>query len=267
MDCKADYDLYIKKDIGDNKTTEKTSKNVSGYKMNRKIRSLLDPRTKLLLLLTSSIFVVGKAGDGHMDLFYWILVYIPVFLLFVEHEWKTGIAAIVIYIGSYYAQKALQHDLNQLESILALTLFIMTALLPTIFLARYIISTTKVSEFMAAMQRMHVTDKLTIPISVIFRFFPTIGEEYRAINDAMRMRGIAFGGRKMGEAVEYRMVPLIASCSIIGEELSAAAMTRGLEVGAKRTCIWQIGFGIWDYLMIAFCVTCYIWWIVGGFIL
>jgi energy-coupling factor transport system permease protein len=235
------------------------------YRLDRNIHSLLDPRTKLLLLFTSSVFVLGNAGEAWMSVFYWILVYLPVLLLFAEKEWKTGLGAIAVYIASYYAQIALQHDLNAIESILALMLYIITKILPTIILARYIIKTTKVSEFLTAMKRIHITDKLNIPISVIFRFFPTVIEESKAINDAMRMRGIEMGAKKATEAVEYRLVPLIASCSIIGEELSAAAMTRGLEVGKKRSCIWNIRFGFADMIIIALCLACFGWWIAGRF--
>lgn len=235
------------------------------YRLDRNAHSLLDPRTKLLLLFTSSIFVVGNAGAKWMVVFYWILVYLPVLLLFVEKEWKIGLLAIVIYIGSYFSGQALQHDLSALESVLALMLYIITKVLPTVILARYIVKSTKVSEFLTAMNRMHVPDKLTIPISVIFRFFPTVAEESKAINDAMRMRGVEMGANKAAEAVEYRMVPLIASCSIIGEELSAAAMTRGLDVEVKRSCIWKIRFGIQDWVIIMLCVCCFVWWGIGRF--
>ena len=235
------------------------------YRLDRNVHSLLDPRTKLLLLFTSSVFVVGNAGEKQMMVFYWILVFLPVFLLFIEKEWKAGIVAIAVYIGSFYAQMALQHDLTAFESALALILYIITKILPTVILARYIVKTTKVSEFLAAMNRLHVTDKLTIPVSVIFRFFPTVVEESRSINDAMRMRGIEMGAKKATEAVEYRIVPLIASCSIIGEELSAAAMTRGLDVGKKRSCIWNIRFGLFDFIIIALCLSCFIWWGIGRF--
>lgn len=215
------------------------------YKLDRNVHSLLDPRTKLLLLFTSSVFVVGNAGEKRMVVFYWILVCLPVLLLFVEKEWKAGLISASIYVGSYFAQRTLQHDLSALESALALMLYIITKILPTVILARYIVKTTKVSEFLTAMNRLHVTDKLTIPISVIFRFFPTVVEESRSINDAMRMRGIEMGAGKAAEAVEYRMVPLIASCSIIGEELSAAAMTRGLDVGKK-----EAAYGISDLVLL-----------------
>ena len=51
------------------------------YRLDRNVHSLLDPRTKLLLLLTSSIFVIGNAGEKYMYVFYWVLVFLPVFLL------------------------------------------------------------------------------------------------------------------------------------------------------------------------------------------
>ena len=235
------------------------------YKLDRNVHSLLDPRTKLLLLFTSSVFVIGNAGEAWMQAFYWMLVYLPVLLLLAEKEWKTAVIAIAIYIGSFYAQMALRHDLTMLESALALSLFIITKILPTIILARYIVKSTKVSEFLAAMNRLHISDKLTIPISVIFRFFPTVVEESGSINDAMRMRGIEMGADKATEAVEYRMVPLIASCSIIGEELSAAAMTRGLDVGKRRSCIWNIKFRFFDWIIILFCISCFAWWGIGRF--
>jgi len=235
------------------------------YRLDRNAHSLLDPRTKLLLLFTSSVFVIGTAGGKQMVIFYWILVYLPVLLLFAEKEWKAGTVAVAVYVGSYFAQRALQHDLTAVESVLALMLFILTKILPTVILARYIVKSTKVSEFITAMHRMHVTDKITIPISVIFRFFPTIAEESKAINDAMRMRGIEMGAKKATEAVEYRIVPLIASCSIIGEELSAAAMTRGLDMGKKRSCIWNIKFRLQDYAVTALCFACFVWWGIGRF--
>ena len=71
----------------------------------------------------------------------------------------------------------------------------MTRFAPGIMTGAYLISSTSVSEFIGAMERMHITEKIVIPMSVIFRFFPTISEEYQAIRDAMKMRNIHFGGK------------------------------------------------------------------------
>ena len=44
----------------------------------------------------------------------------------------------------------------------------------------------------------------------------------------MKMRNIRFGGKNPFLMVEYRLVPLMVSVVKIGDELSAAALTRGL---------------------------------------
>lgn len=95
---------------------------------------------------------------------------------------------------------------------------------------------------MAAMNRMHMPEGLSISIAVMMRFFPTLSEEYRFIQDAMRMRGIQFGGGKLTQMVEFRMIPLLFSSISIGEELSAAAITRGLGAPVRRTNVCEIGF-------------------------
>ena len=63
-------------------------------------------------------------------------------------------------------------------------------MVPSAMMGYYLLSTTKVSEFVLAMQRMHIPEAFIIPFSVMFRFFPTIFEEAESIGNAMRMRGI-----------------------------------------------------------------------------
>ena len=122
---------------------------------------------------------------------------------------------------------------------------------PSAMMGYYLLSTTKVSEFVLAMQRMHIPEAFIIPFSVMFRFFPTISEEAGSIGNAMRMRGIT--GKnffKNPQAVlEYRIVPLMMSVVTIGNDLSAAALTRGLGNGKKRTSICKIGFHWKDFAL------------------
>ena len=110
---------------------------------------------------------------------------------------------------------------------------------------------------------MHVPDELTIPMCVMFRFFPTVREEYASIRAAMRMRGIGFGGGKVAKMLESRMVPMLSCSAKIGDELSASALTRGLGVSRKRTNICHIGFGIWDYAVFLLVLAACAAWILG----
>ena len=84
-------------------------------------------------------------------------------------------------------------------------------------------------------------------------------DESRAIGNAMRMRGIRlFSLRTLKNPVaflEYRLVPLLVSITKIGDELSIAAVTRGLSAETKRTCIAKIEFRWVDFVVCAYCIV------------
>ncbi len=96
---------------------------------------------------------------------------------------------------AYISQTLLMSIAYGAVNFLFVALGIAARFMPGIAMASYMVGTTTVSEFMASMERMHIPQKITIPMSVMFRFFPTVGEEYGSIADAMRMRGIRFGAR------------------------------------------------------------------------
>ena len=131
---------------------------------------------------------------------------------------------------------------------------IITRFTPCVIAAFFLMTTTSVSEFIGSMKKMHITDKITIPLSVVFRFFPTVKEDAGAINDAMKMRGITPNNPML--MLEYRVVPLIISTVKAGEDLSCSALTRGLGSPKKRTNMCDIGFHLWDWLIFGICVCC-----------
>lgn len=76
------------------------------------------------------------------------------------------------------------------------------------------------------------------------------------------MRGIGIR-RSPVAMLEYRMVPLIVSVVKIGDELSAAAVTRGLGGNNKRTNYCQIGFKPWDVVFFLFMTVSFIAFIIA----
>ena len=64
------------------------------------------------------------------------------------------------------------------------------------------------------------------------------------------MRGITFGGGSAVKMIEYRMIPLLFSCVNIGDELSAAAITKGLGGKIRRTSVEVLRLKAADYLLI-----------------
>jgi energy-coupling factor transport system ATP-binding protein len=219
---------------------------------------LLDPRTKLILLLTITTLMFSTSNEGIMNIVKPCLSLVPFALILSERRFKTAGKYLVLYAVCFILERIALTSLSGLLSFIVLAVTsIMTRFAPGIMTGAYLISSTSISEFIGAMERMHITEKIVIPMSVIFRFFPTISEEYQAIRDAMKMRGIRFGGKNPFLMLEYRLVPLMVSVVKIGDELSAAALTRGLGAPVKRTNVCQIGFHVQDLIAILFCVICF----------
>lgn len=218
---------------------------------------LLDPRTKLLMLITVTSLMLSTGNSGVMNIVKPVLSILPFVLLLTEGKWKTAAKYLVLYAVCFALERLALYRLSGLVSFLLLAVCsIMTRFAPGIMMGEFLIASTSVSDFIAAMKRMHVSEKIIIPLPVIFRFFPTIGEENRAIADAMR--GIRFGGKHPGLVLEYRLIPLMISIVKIGDELSAAALTCGLGAPVHRTDICKIGFHAQDFAMIAVCLAAFV---------
>ena len=174
----------------------------------------LDPRTKLALLITIALFVLSGGGGAASKQFAPILAAVPLILLLTEKSWKGSVIYFVLYGGSYILQLWALPHLSGLPNFLVVAIcgFFMR-FVPGIMMGYITVRTTTVSEFVASMKKLHLPEQIIIPMSVIFRFFPTVVEEYNAIGDAMKMRGIRFGGGKASAMLEYRLVPVIM-CSV-----------------------------------------------------
>lgn len=219
---------------------------------------VLDPRTKLFMLVTITTLMFSTSNEGIMNVVKPILSLIPFALILSERRFKTAGKYALLYVACFILERLALNVWSGMISFMVLAVSsIMTRFAPGIMTGAYLISSTSVSEFIGAMERMHITEKIIIPLSVIFRFFPTIGEEYQAIRDAMKMRNIRFGGRNPFLMIEYRLIPLMVSVVKISDELSAAALTRGLGAPVRRTNVCEIGFHVQDIIAIVLCLACF----------
>ena len=200
----------------------------------------LDPRTKLLLIFIISIFVMGGTGGEAMGLIRLVLCTVPAILLLTSKQCAKAVGYIAVFSAFYAVQiYVLPHLTGILNFLVLFTTGFFCRILPSVAIAAYAVKTTTVSELISGMERIHMPKEVTIPLTVMFRFFPTVFQESEAISDAMKMRGIKLGGKKSSKILEYKLIPMI-TCSVkIGEELSAAAITRGLGAPVKRTNICQ----------------------------
>jgi energy-coupling factor transport system permease protein len=93
------------------------------------------------------------------------------------------------------------------------------------------------------MRKWHLPQKLIIALSVTLRYFPAIKEETRHIREAMSLRGIK--GARMFECF---IVPLMMSAINTAGELTAAAVTRGVDNPIKKTSAFSLKLRGRDYV-------------------
>lgn len=211
----------------------------------------LDPRTKLYMIFVVSAVVMMSATTPFLWTVRIIMTMIPILLLITEKHYAAAFRFLILYGAALLLtfRYLSENSKGFLSAFLVGYCSIIVQFMPAMITAWYVIKTTKIGEFVCAMQKIHIPDGITISLAVVMRFFPTIKEEYTAIRDAMKMRGIMLGGGNATGMIEYRLIPLLFSCVNIGDELSAAAVTRGLGGKVKRTSVQVLKMRAADYML------------------
>jgi energy-coupling factor transport system permease protein len=208
-----------------------------------------DPRTKIGLLL---LCILSATMAPSLAYELGLVALVAVFGLFCG-KWRYALIGVLAYaIVFLLTLAAVGYTKGTTRTTLMAFLGLVHKVYPCGFLSGLMISTTKVSEFLTAMNRMRVPKTLVIPLAVMLRYLPTIQEDWRFIKDAMRLRDVYPSFRGLlthpGMMVECLYVPFMMSASKAADELSIASVTRGIENPAPRTCLVQIGFGMADLL-------------------
>ena len=186
-----------------------------------------------------------------------IAVGIVPFVLYLADGRISGAIKYALMFGLAVAAHFLRSDL-QINMVLNMVIVLLGGfvlkLFPAFACGEYFLKSTSVSEAMAAFSAMRIGRKMLIPLSVMFRFFPTISRERAAIHDAAAMRGITIGRKRFwknpGQAFEYRVIPLMISVANIGNDLSAAALSRGLDNPVRHTTYTDVKIGRTDIIAV-----------------
>ena len=202
----------------------------------------LDPRTKIVLCLAVSFIMLDSTISPVVNALQIALAALPLIFLLMLGKHKMAVYYVCAYAFASLVPALLVSYLPAVINLLFTGMIaLMTQILPGMMMAYFLLASTSVSEFVTAMDRMHVPKSISVPMSVLFRFFPTIVEEYGHVRDAMRMREVGNLRQPMA-MLEYRMVPFMTSIVSIGNDLAASALTRGLSAPVRRTNVCPIGF-------------------------
>ena len=212
----------------------------------------LDPRTKLALLITVGLIMISGKLTGVEYILRLICTCVPFLLLIMIKQYKAAAFSALILLAVVLCEGFVVPKTSGLINLMVMIICgVISRFGPGYLCGWYVVKSTSVSEFITAMERMRFPSVITIPMSVMFRYFPTLKEEYRSIHDAMKMREIGQSIKNPFTYIEYVLVPIMMSTVQIANDLSAASLTKGLGTDIKRTHICNIGIRITDAVLIA----------------
>lgn len=212
---------------------------------------ILDPRSKLAVFVTACFSVFS--GLSYIQEI--SLLALCVFTTLLCRKWKRAFYTSVLFLAM------LLSDLYMVPHLTGVSRNIMTAIchvlrfiLP-LFASFYLITkTTKIGEYISALTKMHMPSEVVIPLAVMFRFVPTIQEKWQMVNQALRLRGLAWNWRNVltrpVHMLEYMMVPFLMQCSVVVDEMSAAVMARGFDRDTRRSSYIEVKLSILDWCII-----------------
>jgi energy-coupling factor transport system permease protein len=171
-------------------------------------------------------------------------------------------AAAVCFAGLYTVLLVLNEFLwlipvRPVGMVVAMLILLLFRLIPIYMAYIILLEKTSMNELMIALEQMRIPKMLIIPLAVVYRYIPTVKGEISYVKDSLRMRGLnpSLGGMVLHPVttVETFMIPLLIRSGKLADELSAAALCKGLDDKYSRTSCTGVRFNKNDA---AYCLIC-----------
>lgn len=206
----------------------------------------LDPRTGMLLLVLINMVIFLKPSL-YIEIMLIASLTLLLFICGCKKEAIKWVLAFGILIAIQYYILPIMPKMIE-EAFVFLPMYF-RKFFPCLMVGTLMVKKIPAKNFVTALQKCKVPWQIIVPLSIALRYFPTIKEETRHIKEAMKLRDI-----KGTQRMEYLMVAMIVSATNAAEELSAAAVTRGIENPCPKTSIVSLKLKGIDYLSVAFSI-------------
>ena len=223
-------------------------------------RFCLDPRSKLALFLAACLCVFS--GMTRMQEFVLLLLCIGVLLLCQKAGRAVGVV-LMFLLMSLGDQLLVNRLSGAAQYAVLLTCHVLRFLLPLSVSFYLVTKTVTVGAYISAFTAMRLPGEVVIPMAVMFRFVPTMTEEWQAVSQALRLRGLGATGINSilhpMRLLEFLLVPFLLQCSEVVDEMSAAVMARGFDKEQPRTNYLELKLGALDWVLILASLAVTVW--------
>lgn len=177
----------------------------------------------------------------------WLLIFFISAMFFMNGFKKEAVKSVLVF-GVLFFLPSFQ---GLAKVPLAIKLFVSLLIVMRMFYLPYItgkflIKTSDVGSLISSMDCLKIPNVISIPIAVMFRFFPSFVEERNNIRMAMKIRGI--DTKNPIKYLKYIAVPLLIISSNIGDDISKAAETKCIANPIKKTRYIRIGIKAIDFI-------------------
>lgn len=168
---------------------------------------------------------------------------------FVKQGLKTFLTYfILININYIFNLKSNNYVLNMFFTLIVIVKFFF---LP--FMAgKFLIRTSDVGSILTSMDKIKIPKVVSIPIAVMFRFFPSFKEERRNIKLAMRIRGVT--PKNPLKYLEYVAIPVITISLNIADDISKSAETKCIAMPCQKVRYNEVKSGLADIVFLSIIV-------------
>ncbi|MCT4509300.1 MAG: energy-coupling factor transporter transmembrane protein EcfT [Tepidibacter sp.] len=202
----------------------------------------LDPRTIIILLIFANVIAFTQKSI-YVEI--GVIAALFIFMLYCGC-FKEAVKLVLLFIViDLFKRYIFSKSLPVFVTIFAMMSVYIRKIIPCLMIATVILKKIPMKYIILAMRKWRFPHKFIISLSVTLRYFPAIRQESRYIKDAMKLRNIK--GIKM---IEYFMIPLMMSAIGTAEELSAAAVTRGIENPIEKTSLVNSKFMTHDWIIL-----------------
>lgn len=189
----------------------------------------------------------------------WALIIVISIMYFINGFRKEGIQNIIVFgILFFVPDFTILAKFTLVIKMLLSLLFVVRMFYIPYASGKFLVKTSDVGSIMSSMDFLRIPKAVSIPIAVMFRFFPSFEEERNNIKMAMKIRGIEI--KNPLKYLEYIAVPLLIISSNIADDIAKAAETKCIANPIKKTRYITVRVHIIDFIY-AFIMTVIV---VGG---